>query len=410
MTVQLMGAACGAMRTENESTGGKMKKKLLFMVVSLAIAVGAMLLPAGARAQQAAGAPVKLPFPYIFSGPLIEFGERVWNEGIQLGTERVNAKGGIRGRPIEFYKVDVRFPETAEWISEFRRLCANQDIPMIFGIGPTKSTVAIYEEVKRCGIPIFAPSSTGSWPEKDYAGWYFRYQPVADDVLPILFRTAKDKLGLKKMAITYTLDDEYAVFNLKVAQRVLKDVGIEIATEQSFKGKETNLASQVAAVRASGADGVLLLHQPGDMGTMLQQLRERGVNIQAYGDANVGGADFWRLSNGAAKGAIGYSVYAATDPRPIVQDWVTLWRERMKRPNAAPDGFVTVYYDALQVLAHVLNSARDMSREAIRESFTKVRDLDTISGAITWTEPGEVKRSKPILVQVGDDGVLKPWP
>ena len=25
--------------------------------------------------------PIKLPFPYIFSGPLIEFGERVWNEG-----------------------------------------------------------------------------------------------------------------------------------------------------------------------------------------------------------------------------------------------------------------------------------------------------------------------------------------
>jgi ABC-type branched-subunit amino acid transport system substrate-binding protein len=132
--------------------------------------------------------------------------------------------------------------------------------------------------------------------------------------------------------------------------------------------------------------------------------------MQAYGDANVGGADFWRLSNGEAKGAIGYSVYAGTDPRPVVQDWVKLWRERTKRPNDAPDGFVTVYYDAVQILAHVLNNTSAMSREAIRDAFTKVRDLETISGTVTWTEPGEVKRSKPVLVQVGDNGVLKPWP
>ena len=378
--------------------------------LSLIAAAGLTLLAAEGAAQQATGEPLKLPFPYVFSGPLIEFGERVWNEGIVPAVENVNKKGGIKGKPLEFYKVDVRFPDTAQWISEFRRLCENKDIPVIFGVGPTKSTVAIYEEVKKCGIPVFAPSSTGAWPEKDYAGWFFRYQPVADDVLPIVFKEAKDRLGLKKMAITYTLDDEYSVFNLKVAQRVLKQVGVDIATEQSFKGKETNLASQVAAVRASGADGVMLLHQPGDMGTMLLQLRERGVKMQAYGDANVGGADFWRLSNGEAKGAIGYSVYAGTDPRPIVQDWVKLWRERTKRPNDAPDGFVTVYYDAVQILAHVLNNTKEMSREAIRDAFTKVRDLETISGTITWTEPGEVKRSKPVLVQVGDNGVLKPWP
>jgi branched-chain amino acid transport system substrate-binding protein len=386
-----------------------MKGRRAVMLMA-ATALGAMLLPKVALAQQATGEPIKLPFPYLFSGPLIEFGERVWNEGVLLGVETVNKHGGVKGRPLEFYKVDVRFPDTAQWISEFRRLCENKDVPVIFGIGPTKSTVAIYEEVKKCGIPVFAPSSTGSWPEKDYAGWYFRYQPVADDVLPILFKTAKEKLGLKKMAVTYTLDDEYSVFNLKVAQRVLKDLGIDIATEQSFKGKETNLASQVAAIRASGADGVLLLHQPGDMGSMLLQLRERGVKMQAYGDANVGGADFWRLSKGEAKGAIGYSVYAATDARPIVQDWVRLWRERTKRPNDAPDGFVTVYYDAVQILAHVLNSTKDMTREEIRDAFVKVHDLETISGAVTWTAPGEVKRSRPVLVQVGDNGVLKPWP
>ena len=359
---------------------------------------------------QTKGEPLRLPFPYVFSGPLVEFGERVWNEGILPAVEVVNRKGGVKGRPLEFYKVDVRFPDTAQWITEFRRLCENKDIPVVFGVGPTKSVVAIYEETKKCGVPVFAASSTGAWPEKDYAGWFFRYQPTAVDVLPVVLREGKAHNGLKRMAVTYTIDDEYAVFNFKVAQKILKDLGIDIVSEQSIRTKETNFASQVSAIRAAQPDGLLLLHQPGEMGTMLKQLRERGVNAQVYGDANVGGADFWRLSNGLAKGAIGYSLYSATDPRPIVQDWVKLWREKTKRAKDAPDGFVTAYYDATLVLAHVLNSAPALTREAIRDSFLHVKDLETISGSITWTAPGEVSRSKPILVQIGDGGVIKTWP
>src|SRR5438105_6960885 len=359
---------------------------------------------------QAKGEALRLPFPYVFSGPLVEFGERVWNEGIVPAVEVINRGGGIKGRALEFYKVDVRFPDTAQWITEFRRLCENKDIPIIFGVGPTKSVVAIYEETKKCGIPVFAPSSTGAWSEKDYAGGIFRYQPTPEGTLPVVLREGKARNGRKRMALTYTVDDEYAVYNYKVAQKILKALGTEIVSDQPIRTKETNSASQVSAIRAARPDGLLLLHQPGDMGTMLAQLRERGVNAQVYGDANVGGADFWRLSNGLAKGAIGYSLYSANDPRPIVQDWVKLWREKTKRPNDAPDGFVTAYYDAVMVLAHVLSSSSALTREAIRTSFTRVKDLETISGSITWTAPGEVSRAKPVLVQIGDDGVLKTWP
>jgi len=370
---------------------------------------GLLAIAAPGRAQDAQQK-LRLPFPYLFSGPLVDFGERVWNEGIMPAVDVINKNGGIKGRPIEFYKIDVRFPDTAAWITEFRRLCEDKDVPIVYGVGATKSVVAIYEETKKCGIPVFAPSSTGAWPEKDYAGWIFRYQPTVEDVLPIVFKEAKERNGLKRIAITYSVDDEYAVYNLHVAEKILKDVGIEIATEQSIRSKETNFASQVSAVRASQPNGLLLLHQPGDMGTMLLQLRERGVDAQVYGDANIGGADFWRLSKGAAKGAVGYSLYAATDPRPIVQDWVKLWREKTGRSKDAPDGFVTAYYDSAMVLAHVLNQAASLDRAAIRDSFEKIRDLETISGPITWTKPGEVSRKKPVLVQIGDDDVLKTWP
>ena len=380
-----------------------------FLFGATLCALLALAAPSG-MAAPASGEPIRLPFPYIFSGPLIEFGERVWNEGLQLGVQKVNEEGGVKGRPLEFYKVDVRFPETAAWISEFRRLCQDPALPVIFGVGATKSVVAIYDEAKTCGIPIFAPSSGGQWPRQDFAGWIFRYQPMPETVMPILFRYVKERLGAKTAAMSFTLDDEFGVSNANVSRQVLKQVGIELLTEQSFRAKETNLASQIAAIRAANPDIIVMHHQPGDAGAFLLQLRERGVNAQVVTDVNVGGEDFWRLSKGKAKGALGYAIYAATDPRPVVQEWVARWRKATNRPDAAPDNFVTAYYDAVQILARVLNNSKDLSRESIKQAFLAIRDLDSISGKVSWLEVGDVVRSQPILVQLGDNGVLLPWP
>ena len=381
-----------------------MKKTIL---AALAAAV-VSLQPIAAVADSHKG-PVKLPFPYIFSGPLIEFGERVWNEGLLPGVAKINDAGGINGRPLEFYKVDVRFPETAPWISEFRRLCADKSIPVVFGVGATKSLLAIYEEVSNCNIPVFNPSSGGHWPHKDFAEWIFRYQPMPATVMPVLLEKVKAEMGIQRVALTFTLDDEFAVNNANVSRQVIQDMGLELVAEQTFKTKETNFASQVAAIRAAKPDAIVMHHQPGDAGTLLLQLRERGVDAQVVSDVIVGGEDFWKLSQGKAEGAVGFALYNVDDPRPMVQEWVKLWRENTGRPEAAPDNFVTAYYDAVQVLAHVLSTASDLTPEAIRESFLKVDGLETISGTVTWDAVGDVRRPAPILVRLDDNGKLLQW-
>lgn len=380
-----------------------MKKAMLGAALA-----AALFLQGGLSAVQSAE-PLKLPFPYIFSGNLIEFGERVWNEGLLPGVEKVNAAGGIKGRPLEFYKVDVRFPETAPWISEFRRLCADESIPVIFGVGATKSLLAIYEEVKNCNVPVFNPSSGGHWPHKDFADWIFRYQPMPANIMPTLLSKVREKQGIKRVALTFTLDDEFAVNNANVSRDTIKQMGLELVEEQSFKTKETNFASQVAAIRAAKPDAIVMHHQPGDAGTLLLQLRERGVDAQVITDTIVGGADFWKLSNGKAEGALGFSLYNVDDPRAEVQDWVKLWRANTGRADAAPDGFVTAYYDGVQVLARVMNEAKDLSRASIRESFLSVKGMETISGTIEWGSVGDVMRPAPILVELDDNGKLRQW-
>lgn len=381
----------------------------------IAVALAALVLPlvfaAGAASAQEK---LRLPFAYIFSGPFIEFGERVWNEGLVPGVAEVNKRGGIKGKQVEFYKVDVRFPETAGWIAEFRRLCKDEDVPVVFGVGATKSTIAIFEDSRTCGVPVLSPSSGGAWPYrtddgmKDFGCCMFRYQPVPDEVMPVLIKTAKERLNISRAALSHSIDDDFAANNIKVSRKALQDNGVEIVDDVGFKDAETNFASQVASFRRNRPDVIVMHHQPGPAGTFLLQLRDRGVDAQVVTDIIVGGIDFWKQSNGKAIGSIGYSLYSADDPSPAVQEWVAKWRA-ITGKSGAPDAFVTTYYDAVQVLAHVMNQAESLKREDILKSFLSVKDHQTISGTITWNNVGDIFRPAPILVRLGEEGVIQLW-
>ena len=62
----------------------------------IALALTALILPfIFGMSTASAGDKLRLPFAYIFSGPFIEFGERVWNEGMVPGVAEVNKNGGM---------------------------------------------------------------------------------------------------------------------------------------------------------------------------------------------------------------------------------------------------------------------------------------------------------------------------
>ena len=427
------------------------------LFAGLAVTMAA-LLPFGPTAN-AAEDTIRIPYAGSLSGPFVDFGERLFNGGVVTATADVNAAGGVRGKKLEFFKVDVHSPDTAKWISEYRLLCRNQDHPlllfnssskMLFSIydanktcpmlvfAPTsgaawtfpdrllcrnqdhplllfnsssKMLFSIYDANKTCPMLVFAPTSGAAWTFPDFGNIFFRYLPMPEKVLPAMYSKVKEVFGAKTVAISYSIDDEFSLFNMRIAKRILQEKGFEILTEQSSRMNETNFASQVAAIRQANPDIVVISHQPGDGGKIVRQLRDRGMKTQIVdGSSTVVGEDFWKLSEGTGKGAVGYSTYAATDPRPQVQNWIKKWQTAMNKPNEAPDAYVTATYDAILVLAKVLNEAKSLSREDLKNAFLGVRNMETISGVVSWNNAGDITRDKPVMVQVSDNGILIPWP
>ena len=119
-----------------------------------------------------------------------------------------------------------------------------------------------------------------------------------------------------------------------------------------------------------------------------------------------------KLSKGHAKGAIGTATYTSDDPRPIVQNWVKLWRKRSGKSNQDPDPYETATYDGVKVLAEVLKNTKSMSRKDISDAFMSLKNFETVSGTIEYRTQDlpDVYRSVPVLVQLGDNNRLLSWP
>ncbi len=381
-----------------------MKKFFALGMATLALSI---LIGGSAVAQDKV---LRIPFASNFTGNFAPFGLRLWR-GATLAAEEINKAGGVRGHKLELYQVDAR-SETASLIAEYRRICANDAIPTFVAPVASKQLFAIYEIAKTCNMATFSPTSGANWVYPDQGKWIYRYLPVPQLVLPVQYQKLNEKLGTETVGLSYTIDDDFTVYNAKLGRKYIADVGMEIVTDVGSKQKETNFASQVAAIRSKRPDLVVLSHQSDDGGKFALQLRERGIDAQISDTGyTVVGRDFWELSKGKGIGAIGSSIYTSSDQRPIVQNWIKFWRERTGKADQDPDPYETSVYDAVNVLARVLENAKSLDRKDVSDAFLTITDMDTISGMVSFRSQDlpDAYRSEPILVRLGENGRLERW-
>ncbi len=77
----------------------------------------------------------------------------------------INASGGVRnGHRLELYKLDNR-SETQTALTEYRRACADESIPMFVAVVSSKDLLALYEVAKSCNMAKLATTSGSRFPQ-----------------------------------------------------------------------------------------------------------------------------------------------------------------------------------------------------------------------------------------------------
>jgi branched-chain amino acid transport system substrate-binding protein len=313
------------------------------------------------------------------AGPWKEAFGRMNKQGIDLAVAHINARGGVRGRPLRLVERDDdgTGEKAAAIAGEF---VANRNIVAVVGhvtSGAMMAAAPVYEQ----GLAAIA--TTASSPDlSGISGWTFRVitSDSANGIDMARFATAR---GFNRVAILF----ENNSYGRGLAESFRRAYGGQVvALDPIPSDGRTSLEPYVSYLRVKTPDLVFVAGTDASGRAFLREARR-----QSLASAYMGG-DGWTplaLDTTIAEGVFVGAPFSAEDPRSEAQTFVRAYRERY---NDDPDGNAALAYDATMLLASAIEQAGP-SRTAIRDWLVGLATHEPhagVTGPIAFRESGDV--------------------
>ena len=160
----------------------------------------AALLPVGiAPAQAQTKEPIKVGLIQPLSGPIAAAGSYITN-GAKIAVDRVNARGGVLGRPLELVIEDNK-SDPAETRNAAEKLIVRDKVPVIIGAWGSSMTLAMMPLAAQHGVPILVETSSSikiTDPKTPGQKVVSRISPTSE-LEAKGFEAVLPKLGMKKV-------------------------------------------------------------------------------------------------------------------------------------------------------------------------------------------------------------------
>jgi branched-chain amino acid transport system substrate-binding protein len=232
---------------------------------------------AATAAPTAAPKPIKLGALIPLTGPLAATGQDM-KEGYELAREQINAAGGVKGALIEvIYEDDKGDPATA--VASWEKLVNNEKVEVMMGGLSSTISLALVEPAKKAAIPMAWTGAAATAFEQGMQGqdFFFHYHPWEYQNGQSAYAFLKS-VTVKKWAVIH----EDGAFGTGAAKGFKEDFpkqapGAEVAITEAFKTGSTDFTALLNRVKASGAEGVIIVPNTGDVIPILTQMREVGL-------------------------------------------------------------------------------------------------------------------------------------
>lgn len=341
--------------------------------------LGILVLAALSASMVSMAAPVyKIAVVAPFTGSGSILGEYIKNAFI-LAVEEINAKGGVRGRQIEYVIYDdAAAPATS--INVVNKAILNDKVDAMFGPNMSSCVLAVHEIAKDNKVPMLVGATSPSFGfDKVGNEWLFRLR--ADDEVKVvnLVKYAVDVLGVKKPAMIFGSTD-YCVVAKDVAVAEFAKRGIKPVSMQQVKEGDKDATGQLLNIRQAAPDALIgLTHEP-EAAVVVRQFRQLGFkDVDVLGFSAWGVPAFTDLAGAAADGVISVQGFTPEFQDPKVQDFVKKYQARWK---SLPSDPAQAYYDGMYLLANVIEKV-GFEKEAIRKGLTELKDFPGVQGPLT---------------------------
>ena len=343
----------------------------------------AALLLAGLIATSAAQAaePVRIGITTILSGPTADRGQSE-QYGAQLALNRINAAGGVLGRPVEaFYadnacKPDIGVPAT-------KRLIEQEHVPVIIGALCTPVTHAIMPVIAQAKIPLVIATSAGQdFVDASGAGgndYAFKTIPSEVDIARGLMRWLASK-NVKSVAIVAAAGG-FPQMNAVALAKAAQDAGIKVTGQEELAQGTTDFAPVLEKLKAGAPDQVVTVLGPFTAG-FFKAYEASGWTVPLTGrvdfSAALAAVSTQFRASAALSSLTGIAVFTPTQELPGIQEFVAAYRAHYGLMPTQRSFFV---YEATLLVADAIRRAGSDEPAAIQKALKSTTMPSLLGGS-----------------------------
>ena len=332
------------------------------------------------------------------SGPKATFGQSM-DKGIQLAFEEINAKGGVKGRPLKLKAEDDQ-GKSDEAVSAIKSLLTRDQVVTVLGEVASSITLAMAPVAQQSKIPLLTPSSTNVKVTK-VGDYVFRVCFIDEFQGQVMARFAKETLKAGKVAILRDTANDYSIGLADAFITTFKGLGGQIIIDEAYHEGDVDFRAQLTKLKAAKPDAIFVPGYYTEIGLIAKQAREIGIPqaVPLMGGDGWDSPELVKLGGAALEGAYFSNHYSVDDKDKRVQDFVAAYQKRF---SAVPDSVAAQGYDAGYILADAMARAHGFTGPEIRDALALTKDFAGVTGVITIN--AERNAVKPAVVLKIDQG------
>lgn len=333
------------------------------------------------------------------TGRAATYGERSYN-GIKLALKKINNSADITKTPINIIVEDSQ-SQAQSSISAFQKLISVNKVPIIIGLLTSDEALSCAPIANKTRTVLFSPGASST--DIKFAGdFVFRNRESSDIQADVIAKACIDKSGGKDIAILHA-NAANAISYRDSFINAVKHLGFDVTNIVVYNEGNTDYRAEIEKLRVLKPKAVYLAGYDTELGIILKQCRELGFKPDFYASAGAISNKLLEIAQQGAEGLVcATAPFNAGSEEKHIKDFVSAFTEEYGEP---PDWLAANSYDAVIIIAHILNSGA-RSGDEIKKGLYATRDFPGVSGNTTFDEYGEVV--KPIELVIVEHSCFTP--
>lgn len=345
------------------------------VIAALGMAAG-IAMSAGAHAQT-----IKIAVVGPTTGQVTQYGDMV-REGVDTAIERINATGGVNGKKLEAVVIDDGCEPKQGPVAANR--VVNDKIGFVVGHVCSGATIAATEIYNNEGVVMVTPSAT-SPAVTDGKNYEFIFRTIGrdDQQGPAAAKFILEKIKPKTVAVIHD-KQSYGQGIATAVKDTLEKNGTKVVIFEGINAGDSDYSAVITKLKAAKVDFVYYGGYHPEMGLLLRQGAEQGLDAKFMGPEGVGNPDINAIAGPAVEGML-LTLPADFTLNPVNAEIVKAFKDKRDASGA----FQLTAYAATQVIADGIKGAGSEDPTKVAQ-YLHANSFQTPIGKTSWNKQGDL--------------------